>query len=361
VSSVVPVCIVWGFYSLDVSGIATAEGGQAPLANVTAETTFLTGRSAGLPSGKGSTTDEGLKAFRPVKLSEIKKGTSVDVTRNQNPMLPIAPSVTGIPRFEPLKPTVAGGQPRQMLPVAASYDTPTFVVDVDEDAGGAIDEGKETRKQSHARTHLEDVPETPSDRTVSRGHEQARRRQRPKTADELVHGRTASARNDRASATRQSSPSVWPNGPSKEQRLGLTATTGQHFDRREARPWSPPCASLNTSARASIGGRRPSTAPTRRGMAASPEGTYLMHRLRGLASATTQHHSARQAQISQTLRGSMRPHASSSPRAAGWGGDASVCRAHPGTAEVQLPWGVSPESPRGKLIVHRSRMPAGNA
>ena len=336
-----------------MSGVATAEGGEAPLATVAAETTFLTGRSSGVPSGNSSTPDEGLKAFRPVKLSEIKKGTSVDVTRNLNPMLPIAPSVTRLARFEPLTPTEAGGQLRQTSPVADSYDTPTC--GVDEDVGGAIAEGQETRKQSHARTHSE----TTSDRKVSRGHEQARHRQRPQTTDELVYGRTASTCNDRASATRQSSPSVWPNGPGKEQRFGLTATTGQHFDRREARPWSPPCASLNMSARANSGDRRPSTAPTCRGMAASPEGTYLLHRLRGLA--TTRHATVRQSQISQTLQRSMRLHASPSPRGAGRGGDASVCRAHPGSAEVQLPWGVSPESPRGRLIVYRSRLPASNA
>jgi hypothetical protein len=353
-----PSCTVHGRGSLDVSDVVPAGGDLAPTVKLKeADSKFLSGRSAVSTSGK-STANDGLAAFRAIKLSQLKKGTSVNVTRNKNPLLPKADSASlpaEKPSFEPPAPTEERG--RETLLVAGSPDVLSIVVG--EDSGGAKDERQETGSKSRGpRMHAEDA-QTPEERAVSHGKQQRDALQRPKTADAAVHGRAAGSRASSSSRERQKSGPAGASEYQKGQRLrsaGLTvATTGLNFDRRDAGPFSP-FASPFSSTSTSPGGRRSTTVPGCKGMAASPEGTFLLHRLRGLA--TTRRLSARLAPTPPRLQGGTRPHTSRSPRGSEWGGGARVCRAHPDSAGVQLfPWGVSPQSPRGKLIVHQSRLP----
>lgn len=285
----------------------------------------------------------------------------MDVRRNQNPLLPKAPSPTENARHEPFSPTEGGGQ--AMANSSATSDA------ADQDSGRAMHEGEKVGEHSHVeRIHQGEMVlvETPQDRAIPRGQQsrqgQERARQRPKAAEE-EHGSATGTCEGRSSENRLGSIFALAKGARTRRRTpthSLTiATPGHTSDRGETRPWSPPYASPGVNETARPGGRRPTTAPAWRGMAASPEGTFLLHRLRGLE--TTQRLSARlplSSPTSPTCQGALRPRTARSPGSSERAGDAPVCRVRPGPAGVNLfPWGVSPDSPRGRLIVHQSRLP----
>lgn len=323
-----------------------------PTAKSEADTKFLSGRSTGSPVDKSKA--EGLAGFRAVKLSKLKKATSVDAARNRNPLLPTAFSET--PRFEPSAPTEERGQ--ETVVESGSPDVPAFAVD-EEDAGGAIGKGQEFGIKSHFSMAHRENEQMPDDRTVSHGKQQRNAWQRPKTADAALPNRAAGTSANSTPGTSESPASAWASEHRKRQRprdAGLTvATTGLSFDRRDAGPVSP-FASPITSTSTSHGCRRSTTVPGCRGMAASPEGTFLLHRLRGLA--TTRRLSAMLGPTSPQPQDDARPRTNRSQRVSEGRGGARACRAHPDPAGIQLfPWGVSPQSPRGKLIVHQSRLP----
>jgi hypothetical protein len=409
-----------------IIGIAVEKGDEiTAYTNSLSLTNFSTGRSIGIIVDETESSKvEGVAGFHAIKLSDIKKGTSIDPAVNTNPLLSKA-----VPRgqdFAPLPKTPEQAAERATTPAFAVDETPGLDTSntaedghqaAGEHSGGHLDEGEgkgidrgESEGDGTART----TPQGDRDRNIRRttstgsrsgqGHGLVLRR--PKTAgadpEAAQRGARDSSRSASASASGRgsssartsrdtgrggrpkTSPSVAGRGQrQRRQQLrspGLTVvTTGWEFERREggrgggggggggepspspgawSGPWSARQASPSSSPSPSSGGAgsRPVSASVTAcvGMAASPEGAILLHRLSGFAARRLMVSSRQLGRPNSTKpHGAVRPHTT---RGGSGSGPPTANRARPEPPGV-FPWNVSPHSPRGKMIVHASRLP----
>ena len=364
--------------------------------NSIAMTNFSTGRS-GPPIAEPAVGDVGgagpkkdISGFVPIKISQLKRATSVDDTKNTNPLLPQGPNRAGIPvspdkTFAAVKPKLPDNVPPP--PPASESESP---------AGGTPVKLQMVAEESPARSK-DSVAVEASPAKDGPAWALFHTQQRPNTAGGEAAGRRRSPGRTRPATARDDAMRQQRRvaGRGRVTAAGLTVRV----------PGAPPLPSAPVGGGAAfcawVG---PRTAHSHGdhivvGMAASPTGqnggAVLMHRLTSARRPSASPRMARVTSASPRMAAvsvmspqppgsvSRRPatsrgghittrgfHLETSMASPKGGGD----RPRPRTAPKQgsqserlappgvFPWGVSPSSPRGKIIQHQRRreVPQGN-